>query len=401
MPSNPIHVLLITNNRPLPGTLARLFEAGEVRFTKVRDCGLVEEDTVTQGVDGVLMLQPGPEDPLAASVVTEATRLLERFGANRVGLLVMAHDAETAEMDVGNFVEIIHPDIPADELRGKLTTMARYRPIIQQIERELTNMQRLGKKLNRHFTEIDQEMRLASRLQHDFLPQELPTVGGIRFATLFRPASWVSGDIYDVFRIDEHRVGMYIADAVGHGMAAGLLTMFIKRAIVPKEIHGNQYTINSPGSVLGVLNESLKLQNLPNCQFVTACYCTYDVQTRQLDVARAGHPFPVRIGTDGNLTEIRSGGGLLGIFPDEQFETVTTTLEPGEKLLLYSDGVEIAFIESRSPSDKEPRYKSEFRSVAQLDAEELVRHLGILLDREEGSLNPQDDVTVIVLETPR
>src|SRR5688572_8924311 len=82
---------------------------------------------------------------------------------------------------------------------------------------------------------LDEELRLAARLQQDFLPKSLPQVGPVRFHTLFRPAGHVSGDIYDVMRLDETHVGFYIVDAVGHGMPAALLTMFLKNAMVTKE----------------------------------------------------------------------------------------------------------------------------------------------------------------------
>jgi len=67
---------------------------------------------------------------------------------------------------------------------------------------------------------VDQELRLDSRLQRDFLPKQLPTVGDIRFHVLYRPATWVCGDVYDVQRLDERFIGFYLADAVGHGVAA-------------------------------------------------------------------------------------------------------------------------------------------------------------------------------------
>jgi len=400
MPGDPIHVLVVDNGFPLPASVSALADGGRIRVTAVRTCGDLTDETVGRRVDAALVIDADRDRGRRVGTLAEAARLAERLNATRAGLLVMrsGDGAETPDSSTCDFLETVRLDITPDELWGRLSTIAHYRPMIQQLERELSNMQRLGKRLNRHFSEIDQEMRLASRLQRDFLPHEYPVVGGVRFSSLFRPASWVSGDIYDVFRVDEHHVGLYVADAVGHGMAAGLLTMFIKRAIVPKRIFGEQYEIVSPGGVLAALNDSLKTQNLPNCQFVTACYCLYNITTRRLQVARGGHPYPIRIGKDGSLTEIRSVGGLLGVFPGEEYETVTTTLNPGEKLVLYSDGIEVAFLEQRTAPDSEPRYRKEFEAVAHLPANELISHLGTMLDEEEGSLNPHDDVTVIALE---
>ncbi len=397
-----IDLLIVTNELPLPRSVEEVCRSDGIRATQVEHaCNLEGEDGRVR-FDAALVLNTEGAAEQRRRYLNEAEYLYERLGAGHAGVLVMTPNDAT---DVYDLVDVgpldrVSPEVSTDELRGRLMTMARYRPLVESLERELVNMQRLGKKLNTHFAEIDQEMRLASRLQRDFLPKELPSVGGISVSTIYRPATWVSGDIYDVCRVDEDHIALYIADAVGHGMAAALLTMFIKRAIVPKRIHQNDYDIVPPGEVIAYLNESLKSQNLPNCQFVTACYCLYNVRTRQLQVARGGHPYPIRIGKDGRLGEIRSTGGLLGLFSGEEFDTVTTTLQPGEKLLLYSDGVEMAFLEKPEQHGNEPRYQAEFQSVAHLPGKDLLARLGQMIDDEEGSLNPGDDVTIIVLQTP-
>lgn len=396
-----IELLVVTNGFEPTIAVAKLLRRPEIHATQVSNVGEVSEAITAGSPDAVLMLCTNP-DVIGEELIEQAERLQGRIGDARIGVILVMPTAEGAEDEPpSDGMDIVDPSISPDELFGRLAVMARYRPVIEQYERELRNMQRLGKKLNHHFTEIDQEMRLASRLQRDFLPRELPDVDGIHIGTIFRPASWVSGDIYDIFRIDEDHIGLYIADVVGHGMAAGLLTMFIKRSVVPKRIYGNDYEILEPGHVLSQLNDSLWSQNLPNCQFVTTCYCLYNTRTHRLQVARGGHPYPIRVGASGEVSEIRSSGGLMGLFENEQFETVTTELLPGEKLLLYSDGVEMAFLEKREASHAQPRYKKEFQSVANLPAAELIDRLGRLLDAEEGSLTPHDDVTVIALETAK
>src|SRR4051812_12621367 len=116
---------------------------------------------------------------------------------------------------------------------------------------------------------LDEELRLAARIQQDFLPKLLPQVGNVHFHTLFRPAGYVSGDIYDVARLDETTVGFFVCDAVGHGMPAALLTMFIKRAMVTKEILASGYRLLDPGETLRNLNQSLVDQNLSQATYTT------------------------------------------------------------------------------------------------------------------------------------
>ena len=95
----------------------------------------------------------------------------------------------------------------------------------------------------------------------------------------------MSGDVYDVARLDEGHLGFYVVDAVGHGVPAALLTMFIKRALVTKRIEGHDYTLIEPGAALGQLNEDMLGQDLSNFQFATCCYCLLDTRTLQLRMA--------------------------------------------------------------------------------------------------------------------
>src|SRR5439155_22239590 len=102
------------------------------------------------------------------------------------------------------------------------------------------------------------------------LHKSLPQDGSVHFHTLFRPAGYVRGDLYDVMRLDETHIGFYMADAVGHGMPAALLTMFIKNALVTKEITAGSYRLLDPGQTIAKLNEALVGQNLSYATFATA-----------------------------------------------------------------------------------------------------------------------------------
>src|SRR5690349_4883166 len=103
---------------------------------------------------------------------------------------------------------------------------------------ELNDLRRRDETLNFYLHRVDEEMRLAARLQQDFLPKEFPDAGPIQFHSLFRPAGYVSGDLYDVMRLDDEHIGFYMADAVGHGVPAALLAMFLKHALQTKDRDG-------------------------------------------------------------------------------------------------------------------------------------------------------------------
>lgn len=326
-------------------------------------------------------------------------RMLEAGGVAAV--MLTDPDAPSPSGETG-LVDYAPADAAPENIVSRLSTVARYHRQLRRIESELDSMRRLGKRLNEHFTQIDQEMRLASRLQRDFLPRLHEPIQGIIFRALFRPASWVSGDIYDVVRVDEHHIACYVADAVGHGMAAGLLTIFIKQAVIPKRIENGRYDVLEPGQTLALLNDALAAQSLPNAQFVTACYVLLDTRTLRLRYARAGHPYPLLLGADGQMTELKATGGLLGVFPGEAFVTEEVQLHPGDKVLLYTDGFEMAFQPDGRGTHMDTRaYMRRFEEYRRLPLSRMIQEIEGLLNADVGSLSPRDDATLVGFEIPR
>lgn len=288
-----------------------------------------------------------PEEALSNGVVFPPVVMLrngDRAGdyiraVTRRGCVPVVWGGRPADVDGAGLLEVAE-EVSAEELRLVLTTAMALAPTVRQLLAELEDAKASARLAARTADDLDEEMRLASKLQQDFLPRRLPTVDPLRFGALYKPASWVSGDIYDVSRLDETHVGFYIADAVGHGMPAALMTMFIKEAMETKRILGRRYELIPPHEVLAALNNDLCRQMLSMCEFCTALYGIVDVQSLTLHISRAGHPAPVLIHEDGSMEELALPGSLLGILPDAEFQTRDIPLRPGDRLVLYSDGTE-------------------------------------------------------------
>jgi sigma-B regulation protein RsbU (phosphoserine phosphatase) len=223
----------------------------------------------------------------------------------------------------------------------------------------------------------------------------LPDSDKFNWSVSFMPADWVSGDIYDITRLDEEHIGFYLADAVGHSMPAALLTMFIKQAIVMRETTGNKYKIFTPIEVINNLNQKMCDQRLSGCQFATCCYFLLNTKTLRLDYCRAGHPYPLIIDSQNNASQLQTRGALLGIFDNAQFEQGNAQLKIGDKLILYSDGAEpFMGIEQ---NDSNFSLRREFSELLALSGRQLTAEFENLA---KANKNPAevDDITVIVLE---
>jgi serine phosphatase RsbU (regulator of sigma subunit) len=277
-----------------------------------------------------------------------------------------------------------------------LAAEAALRSELNDLANELNALRRLDETHRYHMRRLDEELRLAARLQQDFLPKSLPKLGPVRFHTLFRPAGHVSGDIYDVMRLDETHVGFYIVDAVGHGMPAALLTMFLKNALVTKEIRPDGYRLLEPCRTMSKLNDALVEQNLSNATFATALYGHVDVKNLRVTFARGGHPSPVLLSRDGSVKTLEAEGSLLGIFPEEQYAQTTVQLSPGDRLFVYSDGLELAFADAQNVDVD--RWKEALNDTAARSTEELVEAFRRQIDGANGPQALRDDLTVVVVE---
>ncbi len=299
---------------------------------------------------------------------------------------------------------------PLDADPGLLCSVIRslwsQAPVLADLRREIKMLRAHESGLCGQIAQLDEELRMAAQLQKEFMPTELPSAGGVGFDVLWRPAGYVSGDIYDVIRLDETHIGLFIADAVGHGVPAALMTVHIKRSMPTKQIDESSdtgYRLYTPGEAIGVLNQEMLKHQTGKVRFATACYGIIDTETNQLTIARAGHPYPLILRADGHTETIEPEGGLLGVFPGEVFEEATVQLEPGDRVLLYSDGFEVAFDGSEEETKNgrkklaNDQYAQEFEDLRHGNAEAALDRLAQRLNMQTGSLNQRDDLTVVCM----
>ena len=315
-----------------------------------------------------------------------------------VSILLLPREADTAWQLLSNRqgrLLCMADDTPAAELAARFEALAAIQPLIWNLQAELSAANDLGDADQT----LNEEMRLAARLQRDFLPRKMPEMPPIRFEVLFKPAGWVSGDIYDVVRLDETHVGFYVVDAVGHGMPAALLTMFIRRALQTKRISGHSYEIVPPEVSLGELNNSLCEEHLSICQFCTAVYGVLDVAELKLTYARAGHPEPLLIRGDGSIEHLNGPGTLLGVFPEASFESRQVQLSGGDRVMLYTDGVEEALRQLLQVPQK--RFSEIIAPWAKLPARQLLCKLSDQIEAGTRKQKPQDDMTLLIVEVDK
>lgn len=179
--------------------------------------------------------------------------------------------------------------------------------------------------------EIQKELEVARRIQLSILPVEFPTSAHFRVAARYVPVTSVAGDFYDYVVADDQQAGLLIADVSGHGVPAALIASMVKLAAASQRAFAAD-----PARFLASMNAAL-LGNTQN-QFVTAAYVHLNSESQELRYSAAAHP-PLLLVRDGQVTRVEENGLMLAAFPDASYSTAVHKLEPGDRIVLYTDGI--------------------------------------------------------------
>ena len=194
-------------------------------------------------------------------------------------------------------------------------------PFLEEIEQQARERER-----------VEQDLRVARRIQQASLPEEVPELERWQITPYYKPAREVGGDFYDFLELPNEHLGLVVGDATGHGVPAALVmstTCGMLRAVA--------LSVDSPGEVLARVNEALSAR-IPSSMFVTCFYAILDLKNGSLRYANAGHDLPY-VRRDGAADELRARGMPLGLMPGMSYEEKETILQAGERALFYSDGL--------------------------------------------------------------
>ena len=249
----------------------------------------------------------------------------------------------------------------------------------------------LSRDLREAYNALDAELRSVQAMQLALLPQGPPRIATLDVATHYQTSTRAGGDSYDFFKPPDGRWGLMVADVSGHGTPAAVLM-----AVVHALSHMMPGEPWPPGTVLSYLNRALcERYTLASGAFVTMLYGVYDERTRVLRFASAGHPAPLVRGVNGDVREVEAvGAGLpLGITPDEVYGERDVTLEPGQVLVMYTDGITEAFNgERRMFGDQ--RLRDAIRDAGR-DANDVVNTIVARVGEFAGLTSRNDDRTIV------
>jgi len=235
---------------------------------------------------------------------------------------------------------------------------------------------------------LEQEMRVATLIQQQFLPRQLPNLPQWQIAAYYGPARAVGGDFYDFIEMPGGRIGIAVGDVTDKGVPAALV-MARTHSVLRAEASRS----DSPGVILARANELL-VPEMPARMFVTCLFAILEPETGRIVMANAGHNLPY-IRTDAGVIELRATGMPLGLMPGIRYEETEGVIDPGSNVLLYSDGL----VEAHDPKQEMygfPRLREEL-AVDDAGSELLDRLLDTLHRFTGPDWEQEDDITLVTL----
>jgi phosphoserine phosphatase RsbU/P len=240
---------------------------------------------------------------------------------------------------------------------------------------------------DQEFNEIQKELEIARRIQLDILPSDFPHSSHFDVAARYVPMTSVAGDFYDFLVADERQAGLLIADVSGHGVPAALIAAMVKMAATSQR--GN---LADPGAFLAGMNAVL-CGNTQQ-QFVTAAFVHLDAESASLRYSAAGHP-PMLLLRGNEVLEVEENGLMLAAFSFATYSTAVHSLEPGDRLLLYTDGI----VEAANAEEDEfgrDRLGALLRETATLSPQLAADHIVDVVQRWAKAQG--DDLTLLLCD---
>ncbi|OHD55980.1 MAG: hypothetical protein A2Y33_11005 [Spirochaetes bacterium GWF1_51_8] len=243
-----------------------------------------------------------------------------------------------------------------------------------------------------NFIRMRQELETAKRIQNSILPKKTPDIPGIEIQSRYIPMAGIAGDFYDYYSDDEGNLGAVVADVSGHGVPAALIASMVKVSFASKI-----GSIRNPEKVLKGMNDNLT-GNVEN-QFITAGCLFLDSRNKLLSYSNAAHPALIvyRRSTNEIIT-LKPKGSIMGYFVNQEYLTETIPVQPGDRILLYTDGI----IECSDAHGEEFGEDHLFRFLKfsdKMKADEFCNELIRTLEHwKEKRVGFDDDITLVLID---
>ncbi len=302
--------------------------------------------------------------------------------------------------------EFMTKPVSGAELLARLSAGERILRMEESLRAANTQLRDTLERLRETQAAMDRDLREAQRLQQGLVRERHGVFGDFDLSLLMRPAGHIGGDLVGFFPINARRVGMFALDVAGHGVAAALLSARLAALLSGATDHNlalritdlGLYDARPPVEILQHLN-MLMIEELRIDSYFTMVYADLDFLSGELRLVQAGHPYPMLQRADGRLERIGGGGLPVGVFANAEYEEIRLTLDPGDRLLIASDGLTEAENSRGEPLGDEG-LQAILRTNAWLHGDALLESICWSAANYAGGQR-NDDISVVLIERHR
>jgi sigma-B regulation protein RsbU (phosphoserine phosphatase) len=257
---------------------------------------------------------------------------------------------------------------------------------------DITEQKTLEDELMKHYEKLKADIEFAKHIQNRALPIDGTYWDAFEINSIYAPSEDLGGDLFDVIRLNDNESLIYIADVSGHGITSSLLTIFL-RQLVRGRVGDSKVDLKD---VLSILQKSYNELGLDKEQYLTIMFCVYDKEKKEVTFLNAGHNcLPIIIKNSGDVREIDVKGlPVCTLMKKSPHKEVTVSVETGDRIVLYTDGITEACNENREVYGTE-RALETLRNGVLLDGKDLARK--VINDAEAFAQKPAaDDMAIII-----
>ena len=243
---------------------------------------------------------------------------------------------------------------------------------------------------------IDQDLKAAAAIQRSLLPLDGTGIERLRTAWKFSPCERIGGDIFNLHRVDQGQVGLYMLDVCGHGVPAALVSVAVSQFLLSgRGLLGGGCELMSPETVLNHLDEAFPFERFET-YFSIVCM-TIDTVRGLLTYGSAGHPAPVLLRAAGGMEVLEHRGPVIGFGNGGNYGQQEVRLRAGDKLVLYTDGITENRNRGGQPLGKQRFYRM-LSAFASAPVKELVDSVYGAVTEFQGPVKPDDDMSLMGIE---
>lgn len=304
-----------------------------------------------------------------------------------------------------NFEEYLQArDKMVSEYERKELTKYGLDHIIDKLLYAQEDLKKKNEQLEKKLDDLYKDLTNANLAQASLLPKKVNIAEELKIAAQFIPSQYVSGDTYNIFRLDEDHVAIYQIDISGHGVSAALFSVTLTQMLsvntfnnfikTPKKT-APFYKINSPLHVISLLNEEKFIERYDI--YFTMIYMIINIKTGAYEYCRAGHNPPVVVGVDKSIIRSNEGGFPIGWDFERNDPLIKGKLNPGDRIFLFSDGVVEARDKNNITFGDEKLFSLLINSLDRT-VDDTLNDIIRKLSQFTGKVNFEDDISIIGLQ---